>query len=51
LQIGEIVMASVEIAGDPNGNEIVLGRNVLNDLDLRLNGPSLQLELAEPLKE
>lgn len=51
MQIGGIVMASVEIAGDPNGDEIVLGRNVLNDLDLRLNGPSLQLELAEPLKE
>lgn len=47
LQIGSIVLAQIEVAGDSFSDELILGRNVLNDLDLRLNGPDLQLELSE----
>lgn len=47
LQIGSVVLTEIEVAGDPFSDEIILGRNVLNDLDLRLNGPELHLELTE----
>lgn len=45
IQIGEIVLTAVEVAEDRQGAEVILGRNVLNLLDLRLNGPELQVEL------
>ncbi len=47
LQIGALVMSAVEVAGDLHSTEIILGRNVLNDLNLYLDGPALQVELAE----
>lgn len=45
LHIGDIVLPAVDVAGDPNSDEILLGRNVLNCLDLRLEGPKLQTHL------
>lgn len=45
VQIGEIVLTAIEVAEDRQGAEVILGRNVLNLLDLRLNGPELQVEL------
>jgi predicted aspartyl protease len=51
IQIGSMVLLSVEVAGDPNSDELILGRNVLNELNLRLNGPALQTELAEMITE
>ena len=45
LRIGELVLPAVDVAGDPGSGEILLGRNVLNRLDLRLEGPALQTHL------
>lgn len=47
LKIGESVLPYVDIAADPQGEEILLGRNVLNELDLRLEGPHLRTHLLE----
>ncbi len=46
LQLGNLTLLYAEVAGDPLITEWVLGRNVLNELDLRLDGPSLKLHLA-----
>jgi predicted aspartyl protease len=51
IQIGTEHIFSVEIAGDPESNEVILGRNVLNELDLHLDGPALQCELVESILE
>ena len=45
LRIGEIILPAVDVAGDPFSDEIILGRNVLNRLDLRLEGPALRTHL------
>lgn len=45
LRIDDIVLSYVEVAGDPFSNELILGRNVLNELDLRLDGPNRELHL------
>ena len=47
IRIGNVVLPSVEVAGDPDSDEVILGRNVLNDLTLCLKGPEVQLELVE----
>ncbi len=39
LRIGEHDLYEVEVVGEPGWREILLGRNVLNQLDLRLDGP------------
>ncbi len=44
LQIGHHWFDLVEIISAPT-NELLLGRNVINSLDLRLNGPQLVLEI------
>jgi hypothetical protein len=41
-----IHLPAVEVVGDDWGKQIILGRNVLNKLDLRLNGPA-QTTLVE----
>jgi len=45
IRIEGLVFPSVEIAGDPVGEDAVLGRDILNLLDIRLNGPARQLHL------
>lgn len=40
MRIGEHNLYEVEVAGEPGGREVLLGRNVLNQLDLRLDGPN-----------
>lgn len=45
LRIGEITLSYIEVAGDTSSDELILGRNVLNELDLRLDGPNHQLYL------
>ena len=45
LHVGDKVLPAVDVAGDPNSDEILLGRNVLNRLDLRLEGPELKTHL------
>lgn len=45
IRVGEIILPAVDVAGDPFSDEIILGRNVLNRLDLRLEGPALRTHL------
>lgn len=45
IGIGDSRILSVETIGDASGEEIVLGRDVLNKLILTLNGPNQFLEL------
>jgi predicted aspartyl protease len=42
LRFGNLTLPAVDIAGDPGATEFLLGRNVLNWLDLRLDGPRLR---------
>ena len=42
LRIGQQVLPAVDVAGDPFSNEMLLGRNVLSRLDIRLEGPALR---------
>lgn len=45
IQIAGIVLPVISVAGDAHSNEVLLGRNVLNRLDLRLEGPNLRTHL------
>jgi len=45
LRIGHVILPAVDVAGDPYGAEMLLGRNVLNRLDVRLEGPALRTHL------
>lgn len=40
MRVGGHNLYEVEVAGEPGGREVLLGRNVLNQLDLRLDGPN-----------
>jgi len=44
IQIGQLRFDLVEVIAAA-ADELILGRNVLNQLDLRLNGPQLVLEI------
>ncbi len=44
LGIGEMRFPLVEIVADDQGDDVILGRNLLNKLDLRLDGPRTVLE-------
>jgi predicted aspartyl protease len=45
LRIGELVFPGIDVAGDRASTQILLGRNVLNRLDLRLEGPKLRTHI------
>jgi len=45
IQIAGIVLPVISVAGDAHSNEVLLGRNVLNRLDLRLEGPKLRTHI------
>ena len=45
--IGRLRLPAVEVVGDDQGKEIVLGRNVLNRLRLLLDGPAGQVETLD----
>ena len=47
IGIGKLRLPAVEVAGDDRGQEIVLGRNVLNRLRLLLDGPAGQVETLD----
>lgn len=44
-RIANLIFPGIKIAGDPLGKDAVLGRDILNFLDIRLNGPAKQLHL------
>ena len=46
LGIGEMRFPLVEIVADDRGDDVILGRNVLNKLVARLDGPRTVLELT-----
>jgi hypothetical protein len=45
VRLGDLVFPGIDVAGDFASNEILLGRNVLNRLDLRLEGPKLRTHI------
>src|SRR3989337_2474490 len=47
LQLGEITLPGVYVVGDDLGQELVLGRNVLNRLRLLLDGPAALTRLLD----
>lgn len=47
VRIGEWRLPGIDVIGDAHGQEIILGRDVLNRLWLGLDGPALITEVAE----
>ena len=47
IGVGVLRLLAVEVVGDDRGEEIVLGRNVLNRLRLLLDGPAGQVEVLD----
>jgi predicted aspartyl protease len=47
INVGDLRLPGVVVAGDPDSGEIVLGRNVLNKLSLFLDGPAQQTDLLD----
>jgi predicted aspartyl protease len=45
LQIGEVSLPGIYAVGDELGDDVVLGRDVLNRLRLLLDGPAEMMEL------
>ena len=48
LRIGEWTLPGIEVIGDVKGNEVILGRDVLNKLRVLLDGPAQTTEILEP---
>ena len=40
VAIGEVTLPGIEVVGDPSGNEIIVGRDILNRLRILLDGPA-----------
>lgn len=45
MEIGPYILPKVHVAGVPAGTDLVLGRNVLNQMVLTLNGPAEVTEI------
>lgn len=45
VSLGEHMMSGVYVVGDDLGNELVIGRDILNRLRLTLDGPASHLHL------
>ena len=45
IGIEDFRLAAVEVVGDDQGSEVILGRNVLNRLRLLLDGPREELRI------
>ena len=48
VRIDDWILPGVEEIGDTKGNEVILGRDVLNKLRLLLDGPAQTTEILEP---
>ena len=46
IGIGDLRLPLMEIVADDLGNDVILGRNILNKLILLLNGPKNTLEVS-----
>jgi predicted aspartyl protease len=51
LELGELMLQDIVVVGDEQGEEVILGRNVLNRLRIILDGPARHTEIPrqEPL--
>ncbi len=47
LEIGPITMKGIRVIGDRDGNELIVGRNALNQLVVTLNGLAGEVEIVE----
>jgi len=47
IGIDQLRLPAVEVVGDERGDEIILGRNVLNKLRLMLDGPAAVTKVLE----
>jgi predicted aspartyl protease len=47
IGIAEIRFPAIEIVADDQGDEIIIGRDVLNKLRIMLNGPKQIVEISE----
>lgn len=47
ILFGVIRLPNIEVIGDDWGSQIILGRNVLNKLQMRLNGPDKTTTVTE----
>ena len=47
VQIGEITLPGIEVVGDDQSNEVILGRDVLNRLRVLLDGPGRTTNITE----
>ena len=47
MQIGGVALPGIYVVGDESGQESVVGRNVLNQLKLLLDGPSALTQLLK----
>jgi predicted aspartyl protease len=47
VRIGELELPGTYVVGDEQSDEIVIGRNVLNELRIRLNGPRRLSRISE----
>lgn len=47
MQVGQVHLPGVYVAGDPFAEGVVLGHNVLNKLPLFLDGPAQRTELLD----
>lgn len=47
IQIGEILISDIEVVGDELSDEIIIGRDALNQLRLLLDGPDESVEILE----
>lgn len=45
IGIGQNRFPSIQVIGDEQGTEVIIGRNLLNKLNLNLNGPQHSLEI------
>jgi len=45
VRLGDLVFPGIDVAGDVASNERLLGRSILNRLDLRLEGPKLRTHI------
>lgn len=47
LQQGTLSLGRIEVVGNVNNNEVIIGRDVLNQLEVTLNGPSYTVLITE----
>ena len=47
LQLGPFAQAHLEVVGGTQDSEVIIGRDVLNDLKVTLNGPAYSVEIVE----